>query len=67
MNLQAVCGRLAVAGLALSSLLLVGRASADEIIKGQVLGAGAPIANSKVTLYAATAVEPKCSRPKICT
>src|SRR5215472_15706598 len=59
MNLQAVRRRLALAGLALSSLLLVGRASADETIKGQVLGGGAPIANSKVTLYAATAGEPK--------
>jgi len=59
MNLQAVRRRLVLASLALSSLLLVGRASADETIKGQVLGGGAPIANSKVTLYAATAGEPK--------
>ena len=59
MNLQAVRRRLALASLALSSLLLVGRASADETINGQVLGGGAPIANSKVTLYAATAFEPK--------
>ena len=59
MILQAVRRRLALAGLALSSLFLVGRASADETIKGQVLGGGAPIANSKVTLYAATAGEPK--------
>ena len=47
MNLRAVRRRLALAGLALSSVLLVGRASADEAIKGQVLGGGAPIANSK--------------------
>ena len=59
MNLQAVRRRLALAGVVLSSLLLVVRASADEAIKGQVLGGGAPIANSKVILYAATAVEPK--------
>src|SRR5215510_112511 len=59
MNLQAVRRRLALAGVVLSSLLLVARVSADEAIKGQVLGGGAPIANSKVTLYAATAVEPK--------
>ena len=59
MTFHAVRRTLALAGLALSSLLLVGRASADETIKGQVLGGGAPIANSKVTLYAATAVEPK--------
>lgn len=59
MNLRAVRRRLALAGLALASLLMVGRASADETIKGQVLGGGGPIANSKVTLYAATAGEPK--------
>src|SRR5215471_18624405 len=50
---------LTLAGVVLSSLLLVARVSADEAIKGQVLGGGAPIANSKVILYAATAVEPK--------
>ena len=59
MNLRAVRGRLALAGLALSSLLLVERAPADETIKGEVLGGGAPIANSKVSLFAATADEPK--------
>src|SRR5215469_3560744 len=59
MNLQAVPKTLVLAGLALSSLLLVVSASADETIRGQVLGGGAPIANSKVTLYAATAIEPK--------
>src|SRR5215469_4415457 len=59
MNLQAVPKTLVLAGLALSSLLLVVRASADETIGGQVLGGGAPIFNSKVTLYAATAGEPE--------
>src|SRR5215472_13382497 len=39
--------------------LWAGRAFADETIKGHVLGGGAPIANSKVTLYAATTGEPK--------
>jgi hypothetical protein len=48
-----------LAGLVLSSLFLSGRARADETIQGQVLGGGAPIANSKVTLYAATTGEPK--------
>lgn len=51
--------RLTLAGLVLSSLFLAGRAPAAETIKGQVLGGGAPIANSRVTLYAATAREPK--------
>jgi hypothetical protein len=50
---------LTLAALAISSLILGGRALAAESIKGQVLGGGAPIANSKVTLYAATAGEPK--------
>src|SRR5215469_13664680 len=59
MNLRAIRRRWALAALALSSLLLVERAPADESIKGLVLGGGEPIANSKVTLYAATAVEPK--------
>src|SRR5215472_4438600 len=47
--------------LALSvwSGLWAGRAFADETIKGQVLGGGSPIANSTVTLYAASAAEPK--------
>src|SRR5215471_393685 len=51
--------KLTLAALAISSLILGGRAHAAESIKGQVLGGGAPIANSKVTLYAATAGEPK--------
>src|SRR5215470_324310 len=59
MNLRAVPRKLTLAGLALSSLFLTGRALANETIKGQVLGGGAPIVNSKVTLYAATAGEPK--------
>jgi hypothetical protein len=46
--------------LALVSLLLSGGpASAAGGITGQVLGAGAPIANSTVTLWAATAGDPK--------
>jgi streptogramin lyase len=39
--------------------LEAGSASADEIIEGRVLGGGAPIANSIVTLWAATADAPK--------
>jgi hypothetical protein len=39
--------------------LATGQVSAADSIKGQVLGAGAPIANSTVTLWAATAGAPK--------
>jgi hypothetical protein len=45
--------------LALLSVLLAGRAFADETIKGQVLGGGAPIAKSTVTLWEASAGAPK--------
>ena len=37
----------------------VGAASAADVIEGRVLGGGAPIANSAVTLWAATADAPK--------
>src|SRR5499427_10349642 len=59
MDFRAFATNLTLAALALSTLFLAGRASADETIKGQVLGGGAPISNSKVTLYAATAGEPR--------
>ena len=42
-----------------SGLLLGGTASAAGKLKGQVLGGGAPIASSTVTLWAASAGEPK--------
>jgi streptogramin lyase len=42
-----------------SSLLVAGPAAAAETLKGQVLGGGAPIANSTVTLWAASASEPQ--------
>jgi hypothetical protein len=45
--------------LAASLLLAAAPASAAVSINGQVLGAGAPIANSTVTLYAASAGAPK--------
>jgi hypothetical protein len=35
-----------------------GTAAASETLKGQVLGGGRPIANSTVTLWAASAGEP---------
>ena len=45
--------------LAVSGPLLAGPAFAADRINGQVLGAGAPIANSIVTLWAASAGAPK--------
>src|SRR5262245_49446042 len=45
--------------LAISALVLGEPASAADRITGQVLGAGAPIANSTVTLWAANAGNPK--------
>jgi hypothetical protein len=44
--------------LVVSGLLLAGTASAAGKLNGQVLG-GAPIAGSTVTLWAASAGEPK--------
>jgi len=40
-------------------MVFAGQAIAQQNIKGQVLGGGAPIANSTVTLYAASAAAPK--------
>ena len=51
--------RLVVGALAVSSLLVAGPASAADTVKGQVLGGGAPIAKSTVTLWATSASEPK--------
>jgi hypothetical protein len=45
--------------LAVSTLLLADLASAADSVKGQVLGGGAPIARSTVTLWAASAAAPK--------
>lgn len=39
--------------------VLAGQAFAEQIIKGQVLGGGAPIANSTVTLWQASAAAPR--------
>ena len=46
-----------VSSFALASALMAGQAAADSI-NGRVLGGGAPIANSTVTLWAATAGAP---------
>ncbi|HTO72840.1 MAG TPA: hypothetical protein VMJ30_03425, partial [Gemmatimonadales bacterium] len=45
--------------LVVSILLLAGPASAADRLAGQVLGGGAPIAKSTVTLWAASAGDPK--------
>ncbi|HYN79336.1 MAG TPA: hypothetical protein VES73_16255 [Lamprocystis sp. (in: g-proteobacteria)] len=45
--------------LAASGLLLAGPVLAAEHLKGQVLGGGAPIADSTVTLWAAGQAVPK--------
>ncbi len=45
--------------LVISGILAAGPAAAAESLNGQVLGGGAPIANSTVTLWAASAGEPK--------
>jgi hypothetical protein len=52
-------GRLLVLALGVSILSVADPASAADSIKGQVLGAGAPIARSAVTLWAASAAAPK--------
>jgi hypothetical protein len=52
-------GRLSALALDISTLLVAGAASAADSVKGQVLGGGAPIAKSTVTLWAASAGAPK--------
>jgi len=56
---SAMYGTSIAVAFAISGLLLGGRAYGAASITGQVLGAGAPIANSTVTLWAATAGDPK--------
>jgi hypothetical protein len=51
--------RLGLATLMLLAISLVGIARAADTIEGQVLGAGAPIAKSTVTLWSASADSPK--------
>ena len=58
MNLGRSDRRLTFAALALSGVFLAGQASAADI-KGQVVGGGAPIAQSTVILMQASAGEPK--------
>ncbi len=58
MDLAASSRKVTLAALVISSLLLAGVASAADI-KGQVMGGGAPIAESTVILMQATAGDPK--------
>src|SRR5208337_1568216 len=54
-----VAGRLCIAAFAVFAISLAGTACAADSIEGQVLGAGAPIAKSTVTLWSASADAPK--------
>ena len=54
MNLRAFRKTLTLAALTTTSLFLIGQAVARQNIQGQVLGGGAPIANSTVTLWEAS-------------
>src|SRR5262249_22711077 len=56
---SALYGTCMAVGFAISSLLLGGLAYGADSISGRVLGAGAPIASSTVTLWAASASDPK--------
>ena len=59
MDSRAIIRRLALGALAVSSPFLIGQAFAADSIRGQVLGGGAPIAKSTVTLWEASAGAPK--------
>jgi hypothetical protein len=58
MHSQTTAVKLTLAALAISGMLLATRAFAADI-KGQVMGGGAPIAQSTVTLWAASSDAPK--------
>ncbi|MGA7872932.1 MAG: hypothetical protein WCA22_18740 [Candidatus Binatus sp.] len=61
LNARNVCaaGHSFIASLAVLALIAVAPAFAADSIEGQVLGAGAPIAKSTVTLWSASADAPK--------
>jgi hypothetical protein len=59
MDLHARCTKLALVALAVVTFIFAGRALAADSIKGQVLGGGAPIAKSTVTLWEASTDAPK--------
>jgi streptogramin lyase len=59
MKIPAITRKLTLAVLAVCSLVVAGQAFAADSIKGRVLGGGAPIAKSTVTLWEASADAPK--------
>ena len=59
MEIRTTVRKLTLAALAVSSPILAGRGFAADNIKGQVLGGGAPIAKSTVTLWEASEDTPK--------
>ncbi len=59
MNSTLAIRKLTLTALVSASLSIAGRAFAGDNIKGQVLGGGAPIAKSTVTLWEAGAAAPK--------
>jgi hypothetical protein len=59
MNISSWTRALAFSALALSRVITSGPALAAELVRGQVLGGGAPIAMSTVTLWEASANAPK--------
>ena len=58
MHSQTTAAKLTLAALAISGMFLVTPAFAADI-KGQVMGGGAPVAQSTVTLWAASSGAPK--------
>lgn len=59
MNSKLAIRNLILPGLVVASLSFTGRALSADTIKGQILGGGAPIAKSTVTLWQASAEAPK--------
>ena len=59
MDFTTTVRKLVLGTLLVASVSLAGLASAADSIQGQVLGGGAPIANSTVTLWAEGAGAPK--------
>ena len=59
MTVRAFSPKLSATASVLSTLFLVGQAISQQNIKGQVLGGGAPIATSTVTLWEASAGAPR--------
>jgi len=64
MNVSAFLRRLTLPAFSAFMLLALGQTFAADSIKGQVLGGGAPIAQSTVTLWRAQAHPSNSRRPK---